>query len=398
MTARILAVLLAALLCGLLPLGVQPARAGGSLTFGYVTRDGDPWFAEQRLYTGLKLREHRPAVEGAKTALAESRVIGRAAGLTFGLVERQLPAQGDPAALARELAAAGAGIVLLDLPRTPLLALAQAMLAEGGLPINLRLRDDDLRGSACLPGLLHAIPSEAMLSDALAQQLARKGWRRVLVLAGDQPEDARVLGAVEGSLAKFGLTLAAVRPFLLGNDPRQRSERNVALMTADEDYDVVWLVDSIGEFGRYVPYDTFLPRPVVGSEGLVAHAWHWTWERYGAPQLNQRFRKIAGRAMADEDYAAWVAVKALIEAAVRTGSTDPGTLAAYVTSDAVNLDTYKGAIGSFRPWDGQLRQPILLATHDAVIARAPLDGFLHQTNTLDTLGADRPETRCKAAH
>ena len=39
--------------------------------------------------------------------------------------------------------------------------------------------------------------------------------------------------------------------------------------------------------------------------------------------------------------------------------------------------------------------PIMLATPLAVIATAPVDGFLHQTNTLDTLGDDAPETPCR---
>ena len=30
-----------------------------------------------------------------------------------------------------------------------------------------------------------------------------------------------------------------------------------------------------------------------------------------------------------------------------------------------------------------------------VAASAPIEGFLHRTNTLDTLGDDEPETPCK---
>ena len=48
-----------------------------------------------------------------------------------------------------------------------------------------------------------------------------------------------------------------------------------------------------------------------------------------------------------------------------------------------------------RPWDQQLRQAVFLATPNAVIASAPVEGFLHRTNTLDTLGDDEPETPCK---
>jgi ABC transporter substrate binding protein (PQQ-dependent alcohol dehydrogenase system) len=59
------------------------------------------------------------------------------------------------------------------------------------------------------------------------------------------------------------------------------------------------------------------------------------------------------------------------------------------------LDGFKGNRLNFRPWDNQLRQPLLLATHNWVVERAPLEGFLHQTNNLDALGFDKPESKCK---
>jgi ABC transporter substrate binding protein (PQQ-dependent alcohol dehydrogenase system) len=154
------------------------------------------------------------------------------------------------------------------------------------------------------------------------------------------------------------------------------------------------VADSEGDFARYIPYQTHIPRPVIGSEGLVADGWHWTFERHGAPQLNQRFEKLAGRRMQEVDWAGWAAVKAVVEAAVRVRSVDPAALREALLSPEFQFDGYKGTAVSFRPWSGQLRQPILLHTHDAVIARAPLEGFLHELNTLDTLGADRGESAC----
>jgi hypothetical protein len=50
---------------------------------------------------------------------------------------------------------------------------------------------------------------------------------------------------------------------------------------------------------------------------------------------------------------------------------------------------------SLRPWDGQLRQPVLLTDGQSVVAMAPGDGVLHPKNTLDTLGADAAEKLCK---
>ena len=59
------------------------------------------------------------------------------------------------------------------------------------------------------------------------------------------------------------------------------------------------------------------------------------------------------------------------------------------------LDGAKGYSLNFRQWDGQLRQPLVLSTDNAVIASPPLPGFLHQTNDLDTLGEDEPEHKCQ---
>ncbi|HSR72014.1 MAG TPA: branched-chain amino acid ABC transporter substrate-binding protein, partial [Kiloniellales bacterium] len=231
--------------------------------------------------------------------------------------------------------------------------------------------------------------------DALAQYLAAKQWRDVLMLEGPEPEDTVLAEAFAHSAAKFGLTIVARRDFVLGQDPRERDRNNIALMTASPDSDVIFLADSLGEFGRYVPYQTARLRPVVGSEGLSASAWHWTWERHGAPQLNQRFERHAGRTMKPFDWAAWAAVKGLVEAAARSRSADFAAISEYLRGSDFTLDAYKGTPASYRPWNNQLRQPILLHTHNAVIGRAPLPEFLHARENMDTLGFDKPDSPCR---
>jgi ABC transporter substrate binding protein (PQQ-dependent alcohol dehydrogenase system) len=234
-----------------------------------------------------------------------------------------------------------------------------------------------------------------MQADALAQFLVAKKWRNVLLLQGPRDEDKLVGTAFENSARRFGLKIVDKKDFVLSNDPRQRDLGNVGLLTAGGDYDVVFVADSDGEFARSVPYDTVRPRPVVGAEGLVAEAWHWAWSRHGAPQLVSRFDKQAGRHMGSADWAAWVAVKAVVEAVVRTGNAPFDKRVAYLGGEEITIDGFKGNRLYFRDWDRQLRQPLLIATHNAVIERAPLQGFLHQTNNMDTLGFDRRDSRCK---
>jgi ABC transporter substrate binding protein (PQQ-dependent alcohol dehydrogenase system) len=156
---------------------------------------------------------------------------------------------------------------------------------------------------------------------------------------------------------------------------------------------VVWVVDADGEFAQTLPYRTAQPRPVVGDAGLVAVAWSPRFERFGAPQVTRRLLKAAGRPMGAHDWAAWMAGKALVAAAV---AAPKGPLPAFHKAlSEGEFDGSKGVVLSFRPWDGQLRQPLLLSDGASVVALMPGEGVLHPKNTLDTLGADAPEKLCK---
>jgi ABC transporter substrate binding protein (PQQ-dependent alcohol dehydrogenase system) len=105
--------------------------------------------------------------------------------------------------------------------------------------------------------------------------------------------------------------------------------------------------------------------------------------------------KQAGRRMTAIDYAAWTAVRSVGEAAIRTRSADPGTIAAYLRAPEFALWAFKGQGQSFRPWDGQMRQPILIAGPRLLVSVSPQPGFLHRTSELDTLGVDREESACR---
>lgn len=369
-----------------------PLAAQEAVRLVYLGLEADPYYAPQPLYTGLSLRDHHRPLEGLHLGLRDTRVLGRALGLGFELAEVTAAAEDLPQALAA-IEESRPVAILMDLPPEHMAAALRAAGPET-LFVNIRDRGDRWRRAGCAANLLHTMPSDSMLSDALAQYLRARNWTEVLLVHGTTPADEDQLRAARGSAAKFGLRIVAERAFELSNDPRQRARSNIALLTGDARYDVVWLVDDLGDFGRVLPYATYAPRPVVGSEGLVPRAWHWTFERYGAPQLNQRFRRLAGRDMSSEDWAAWAAVKALAEAAVQAGSAGREELRAALRAPDLSVDLYKGVRGNFRPWNGQLRQPLLLATSNAVIAVAPVEGFAHETDTLDTLGQDRAESAC----
>ncbi len=355
----------------------------------------DGRLARSRLERAVLGHPAGTAADALAVALKEGRLELDAAGASLAL---DTVAVADAAAARAAAAAAekaGAAAVLSDLPA------AWALAAADGakLPVlNLYAASDALRGADCRRNLLHIGPSERMRADAIAQTLVARNWRQVLLLVSQSPEDADRGAAAAAAIQRYGLKLVARKPFKLSADPRERDLANPLLLTGSAGvsgpYDVVWVVDADGEFAASLPYRTALPRPVVGDGGLVALAWSAKYERFGAPQVTRRLTKAAGRPMGAHDWSAWLAGKALVAAAV---AVPKGPLAAFAQAlHKVDLDGSKGMTLSFRAWDGQLRQPLLLSDGQAVIATAPADGILHPTNALDTLGADAPEKLCKA--
>ncbi|MDI3513834.1 MAG: hypothetical protein PWP40_1063 [Rhodocyclaceae bacterium] len=365
------------------------------IRFGYLELNKDARYDERKAFYRTLSRPFGPPFAGAEVALREARFVGQALGVSFDLVRAR---GADAAALVAELDklhAEGVRYFLIDAPGKVVAEVAAATRGRELLLFNVSAADDALRQAQCQPHLYHTLPNHGMQTDALAQFLVAKKWRNVLLLQGPLDDDKLIAAAFENSARRLGLKIVARKDFLLSNDPRQRELGNVGLLTAGSDYDVVFVADSDGEFARMVPYDTVRPRPVVGAEGLVAEAWHWAWPRHGAPQLTSRFEKQAGRHMGSADWAAWIAVKAVVEAVVRTGNAPFDKLVAYLGGEEITIDGFKGNRLYFRDWDRQLRQPILIATHNAVIERAPIQGFLHQTNNMDTLGFDRRDSQCK---
>jgi ABC transporter substrate binding protein (PQQ-dependent alcohol dehydrogenase system) len=376
-------------------LAASPA-ASAELAIGYLELEEDARYDDKWAYGGLLLQAGGRPFQGASLALTEAAFAGKVAGLEFALHRVKGANARDFIAAIKKLGQEKkVRFFLIDAPAAAVEDVAKAT-ANNAILVNVSALDDTLRGRNCQPHLFHTVPSHAMLADALAQFLAAKKWRDVLILQGPLPEDKALTQAFERSAQRFGLKIVAKRDFVIGNDPRDRERNNLALLTGNADYDAVFVADSGAEFGRYVPYQTLLPRPVVGSSGLVPLAWHWAWERHGGPQLTRRFQRHAGRQMQGNDWAAWVAVKALTEAAIKTKTTDKTVLTAALGSGKLTIDGFKGPALSFRPWDRQLRQPILLASYDWVAERAPLSGFLHPLTTLDTLGFDEPESPCRA--
>jgi ABC transporter substrate binding protein (PQQ-dependent alcohol dehydrogenase system) len=367
------------------------------VTIGYVEVVGDPRYEPIMAYgrTVLKTRE-RPFT-GAQVGLDEAQALTRVLKTDFALerISVKSPAEVAGAVMqARE--SGGIRFFIVDAPAEAFKPLADAVKGRDILVFNATAADDTLRRNLCAAEFVHTLPSLAMRMDALTQYLVSRKWGNLLVLEGPLPADAVMAKALENSAKKFGARIVARREFKPGTDPREREKNDPALLSAiSRDYDVVFVADSAFDFVRQVPYHTVRARPVVGSIDLEPVAWHWTWEHNGAPQVNSRFQKLSGgRHMESTDWAAWIAVKMVVQATLRTRSADFDLQRKFILGEG-SFDGNKGLALSVRPWDHQLRQAVLLAAPYSVIASAPVEGFLHKSNDLDTLGDDEPETPCK---
>lgn len=369
------------------------AQAPRDIVIGYVARADDPAYAEVKARDGVFRLARRSPLPGAELGIRDALAGARAAGVGLRLEHTTLAAGDDIGAAVSRLAGAGVTAAILDVPVEDFRAALGK--APDLLLVDVREADDALRIATCAAPVVHIQPSRLMRTDALAQFLVRRNWKKLLVLYGPEDEDRALAESMQASAKKFGARVVAAKSFAVSNDPRRREETSVALLSAGADFDAVFIADSHGDAGRVMPYRIALPRPVIGLHGLDAVAWSAFHERNGAPQLNRRFERDAGRPMVDADWAAWVAVRAIAEAEVREARQPTGApLHRRILDQDLRLELYKGVPGSFRPWDRQLRQGVLLATHNAVVDLAPLDGFLHETNTLDTLGLLPNQTPC----
>jgi ABC transporter substrate binding protein (PQQ-dependent alcohol dehydrogenase system) len=368
-----------------------------TLTLGVLQRADDARLAPERVALAYPGQPGGPAAQAVEMAVGESRFEFDAAKLRVIIDVRAARSADEAKSMLQQLAKAGAAGVVLDLPAAWIAAAAPTV----GLPLlNAGEGAEAPRQQGCWSHLFHTLPGERMRADALAQALLARRWTRVLLLHGTTAGDAARLAQVQGALNRYGLKPVAVKTFKLSADPRERDLANPLLLTgaaAVGDYDAVWVVDSDGEFARTLPYRTALPRPVVGDAGLHADAWAPHFERYGAPQLARRFSRAAQRPMTSFDWAAYMAAKALLQVALEqaSGPTAAQVLKALVRPD-FTLDGFKGVRLSFRAWDRQLRQPLLLNDGVAVVGSAPVDGVMHPKNVLDTLGTDAAESACKA--
>jgi ABC transporter substrate binding protein (PQQ-dependent alcohol dehydrogenase system) len=339
-------------------------------------------------------------IAGAKLAIEDNTTTGRFLKQTFALEEVRLNETDDPAAVVAALAERGVTAVITDLLPDALLKAADAR--RDLLFFNAGATDERLREEDCRPNVVHTAPTRAMLADGLAQYLVWKKWRRWLLITGSHPKDKLFAGALKRAASRFGAKIVQERTFEDSGGARRTDsgivqiQRQIPMFTQSApDYDVLVAADESDVFAAYLPYRTWDARPVAGSAGLVPKSWDPAHDQWGANQLQNRFIAMFSRRMTERDGNAWAAARMIGEAVSRGHGKDPNAMLAFLKSADFSLAAFKGQRLTLRDWNLQLRQPILLADGRVIVSVSPQEGFLHQVSELDTLGYDRPETRCR---
>ncbi|ETX13008.1 ABC transporter substrate-binding protein [Roseivivax halodurans JCM 10272] len=338
---------------------------------------------------------------GAALAAEDNGTTGQFLGHTYETETVAVPPEEADAALAA-LLDEGIDLVVILARDEDLLRLANQAGPEV-LVLNALAEGDALRGEACRANVLHVAPSYAMEADAVAQFAVFKKWSRWFLIEGSNEADRAMGEAYRRAAEKFGARVVEDRIYEDTGGARRTDtghvmvQRQLPVFTQDaSDHQIVVAADATGYFAPYLPFHLWDPRPVMGSAGLRPVSFHGAHEAWGATQFQTRFDALAGRYVREEDYQTWLALRVIGEAVTRTGSADADAIRDYALGDEFELAAFKGVPVSFRQWNGQLRQPILLYDGRITASVSPQDGFLHQSSPLDTLGIDEPESTCTA--
>ena len=339
---------------------------------------------------------------GSRMGIKDNNTTGKFTNQNFELIEQNIMPNESAKEIFEKFRKDKYKFFILNVSKDDFNEILSSDLLEDALLINTSLKDNDFRNEKCNKQILHTVPSYRMLSDALIQFLKKKNWTKLLLISGVNERDKQFADSIKVSSKRFGLKIINEKVWDFNHDFRRTADLEVVKFTQGEKYEVLVLADegntfgdSGNSFGDYIPYRTWKPTIVVGGEVLKPTSWHFAHEQWGGNQMQSRFLKDSKRLMTDIDFNSWVAVRAIGEAITRTKSLDSKIVLDKIMDEKFNLAAYKGKPVSFRKWNGQLRQPILLVTPRALVSVSPQKGFVHPRTELDTLGIDEPDTKCK---
>lgn len=378
-----------------------------AVNIGYVREQ----VAHPQPASRLDIEPDDAGIAGAKMGIEENNAGGRFMGHFYELDAETASSPEEALAALQKLHESGHNYIIVDASAPTLLKLSDWAEDKDVLLFNVRATDVSLRQEDCRANIMHVVPDRYMLADALAQYLIKMDWKNWLIVHGSTPADMAYTEAVERAAKRFGATIVDKREYIdvsggrrdsVGPVPPAKPHKEASAdktVVPSTGYDIIMVADEDQVFGPLIPYrGGAAPRVVAGTTGLFATTWSPGHEKWGATQANNNFEKDFDRLMLPIDHQAYVAARTIGEAVTRNPDNDFATVSAFIHGPDLQLAPFKGIKQQFRPWDGQFRQPILIATQQVPVSVSPQKGFPHASHPeieVDTLGIDEPESICR---
>jgi ABC transporter substrate binding protein (PQQ-dependent alcohol dehydrogenase system) len=334
-------------------------------------------------------------IQGARLAVKDSNKSAKFLNQHFNLIEKISYDENELIEAFNKFINDGNSYVILNVEDNLLKKLIDSKLSSKALLINASSLDTNLRKNYCKQNFIHTIPSNSMLYDGLVQFLVKRNFKKIFLISGTNPKDIEIKNDIKKAIKKFGATIVKEKVWENNSDIRRKATAEFPVFTQASDYDVILVADFYGDFGEFLSFNTWLPRPIAGTQGLKPLQWHKVIEAWGAAQMQSRFEKFAKRWMKQKDFSNWVAIRTIISSIAQTKTALVDENIKYIRSKEFEIGAYMGRKLSFRDFNGQLRTPISLVQPRALISTSPQVGFLHPITDLDTLGVAEFELKCK---
>jgi len=365
----------------------------------------------------------RTVVPAAQLAVDEANYIAGAFGKVVRLVTEVATSADDAEKKATKLVRQGGAKAIIGGGNDPFSQAIQAATArEGIIYLNTMSRSEALRGARCHRLTFHVEASLAMYADTIGQWLVRGAKKtRWGFLTPETEAGAEIERMAERALKRQGGTTVARQ--MVPPSSRDYRASLAALAKAGPDVLVINLDGSslltalaqVNELGLQIEVagvvmeaSEFWQAEPAKLTGVWPALWFHGFSRYSGRELNKRLAEALGQPAESRAWANFTAVKAVWEAVLRGGRTDTAGLVSFFAKGR-GMDAHKGQPLTFRPWDHQLRQPLMVLRSRVPAAGAtrwdifellgevPLRGTpgKSQEEILDTLGLSEAESACR---
>ncbi|MFQ5801814.1 MAG: ABC transporter substrate-binding protein [Candidatus Methylomirabilales bacterium] len=362
------------------------------------------------------------AVAAAELAAEEANFVAEAFGKVVRLLAEKTASPDDAAKKAMKLIRQGRAKAILGGGDDPIThAIQETSARERIIFLNTMSRSEALRGATCHRLTFHVEASLAMYTDAMGQWLVRRAKQpRWAFLTPDSEAGAEMERLATRALRRHGGSAVAREVVPAGN-----SDYRAALTTLAKAGPDVVIMNLAGPSllqALAQVTDLGLAVQVAGSRmeavefwqaeptrltGVWPSLWSYGFRKYSGRELNKRLAARLGHPAESRAWASYTAMKAVWEAVLKGGRDDTAGLVSFFEKGR-GVDAHKGQPLTFRSWDHQLRQPLMVVRSKVPAAGArrwdifellgevPLRGTTGENRAavLDTLGLSAAESTC----